>query len=102
MKRKIISIFMAALLVFSLAACSGPSLVGKWAYEGSSNVVFEFFSDGTCKIPTNTNRGKWSLSDDGVLEITGFGFYGDQSAKIEFIDNDTFKADAGGTFVRVG
>lgn len=73
------------------ATLTADYLVGRWADDGQCGNAFEFGSDGTVYLPDGS-EAQWSLSGD---TLTLSGPNGEQSARIEVLDENRFRADGG-------
>ena len=67
---KTICLTSAALLLFILPGCGGPSrqIVGKWKTTGAGgDVTWEFFSNGTLK--EDTTSGRYTFGDNQRIKV---------------------------------
>ena len=68
--KKFLAIALTAVMLFSLAACGGKSIVGKWAFGANS---FEFRDDNTVSISVNgalNYDGTYTVEEDKILVTT--------------------------------
>ena len=72
MKKKL---WVGTLLIFLiLAGCKSKEdmLVGVWYFEGTDEVAFNLYDDGTCDIPGEYGIGTWAVVNGNQLKLTNF------------------------------
>ena len=75
--KKITSLLLAFMLMFSLSACGGSenSIVGTWSSDDGEEVLI-FEKDGTCSVPFTYDGGwlescdHYTIGDDGMLVLS--------------------------------
>jgi len=61
------ALFLLAMLVLSLAACGGSSIVGAWKTEaGGSSMTFEYKEDNTFILSISTDKEGYEAYNDSV------------------------------------
>ncbi len=99
--KKILAILLAAVLM--LTGCSATPtteelLADTWYKEGSQDMAFELYSDGTCKIANVYGTGKWSVVNDNQLKLVNY--YGEsQVADIAEISEGKLVISANGSSI---
>jgi len=69
MRKRIPILLALAAVLFALQACdtSRKQIVGKWKAEGSNEVVWEFFGNGS--LSTGGSPGRYSFGDGQRVKI---------------------------------
>lgn len=87
------------ILILSLMGCAGKAnfesqLAGTWYLEGSQEVAFVLYDDGTCEIAGEYGTGTWNVVNDNQFKLTNY--YGEsETATIEKIENGELVLSAG-------
>lgn len=66
--KKIISVLLVAVMIFSLCACDKDKLVGKW-YNDDYDITIKFNKDGTCVYTESDDEPEefeWELKDERI------------------------------------
>lgn len=91
-RKEFLRIAAAAALVCAAASLTGCGknveklVVGDWYLEGSDDLSFTIYDDGTVNIPGTYGTGRWSIVNDDQLKITDF--YGEAYPILRIVDID--------------
>lgn len=72
--KKAVAVLLIAVLVFSLASCSGGSVVGMWASDNEEYGIWEIGADGTfvLSVADETVSGEYVIDGDKItFDIMG-------------------------------
>lgn len=91
---KKISIFLFnLLLILSFTGCGNNKenysdlLTGSWCPEGSQNIMFTLFDDGTCEISGEYGAGTWCVVNENQLKLVNY--YGEtETSTIKTINDN--------------
>ena len=77
-RRKFLKLAAAAAMVCAAGGLTGCKrnvnklVIGDWYLEGSDDLSFTIYDDGTVNIPGTYGTGRWSIVNDDQLKITDF------------------------------
>ena len=93
MKKGFKVVVLLFVFAFMLLGCSGgmkSKLMGAWYRDGSTEVAFILYDDGTCEIAGEYGTGTWSLVNNNELKLTNY--YGEtESSPIVSVENGCLK-----------
>lgn len=96
--KKIVAMVLALVMMFTLAACSGGSIEGKWAFGGTT---YEFKEDSKVSISVNgalNYDGTYTMEGD-KLTVTVNGLLGEQTEELTYeLKGDTLTLTGNVTF----
>lgn len=87
-RKEFLRIAAAAALVCAAASLTGCGknveklVIGDWYLEGSDDLSFTIYDDGTVNIPGTYGTGRWSIVNDDQLKITDFTARHTQSSEL--------------------
>ena len=47
-------------------------IIGTWYRQGSDDLAFTIYDDGTCMIDNDYGKGTWSIANEDQFTLTGF------------------------------
>ena len=92
--KKAVALLLVAVLIFSLASCSGGSIVGMWASDNEEHGIWEIGSDGTfvLLLDDETVSGEYVIDGDKAT----FDVLGDKQTFTFSVSGKTLKMTADG------
>lgn len=91
-RRKFLKLAATAAMVCAAGGLTGCKrnvnklVIGDWYLEGSDDLSFTIYDDGTVNIPGTYGTGRWSIVNDDQLKITDF--YGEAYPILRIVDID--------------
>lgn len=78
-RRGFLQLTAATALVCATAPLTGCGkknkkelIIGTWYRQGSDDLAFTIYDDGTCMIDNDYGKGTWSIANEDQFTLTGF------------------------------
>lgn len=78
-RRGFLQLTAATALVCAAAPLTGCGkknkkelIIGTWYRQGSDDLAFTIYDDGTCMIDNDYGKGTWSIANEDQFTLTGF------------------------------